>query len=382
MWLEGCANTSTAFAKRRRVGRIVCRVRIGYAFLIGRASDQPSTMNSSRRPTRSSPSNGKVHPARVRRAAPAPSAKLVEVPADPASSSDLTVLKKLPIEKSDFRLTEQDLRLINSRDGLIHLLRSNHIKWKPAMEMLRYEAELRALQVELVRMQRWVQEKGKRIAILFEGRDAAGKGGAIRRFTEHLNPRAMRVVALPKPTPQERGQWYFQRYVRQLPNPGEIVFFDRSWYNRAVVEPVNGFCSEEEYMRFLQQVPEFEHMLYEDGVTLIKFWFSISKEEQLRRFDSRRHNLLKQWKISPIDERAQDLWDAYTRYKLEMFSKTHTAFSPWIIVSANDKKKARVESIRHVLNALPYRTKGDQDMRLTPDPNIINRYHRASATLD
>ena len=309
-------------------------------------------------------------------------AKLLHAPNGSTAVENGPALKKLPLEKSDFHLTEEDMRMINSREGLIQLLRTNRIKWKPAIEMLRYEAELRALQVELVRMQRWVQEKGKRIAILFEGRDAAGKGGAIRRFTEHMNPRAMRVVALPKPTVQERGQWYFQRYVRQLPNPGEIVFFDRSWYNRAVVEPVNGFCSEEEYKRFLQQVPEFEHMLYEDGVTLIKFWFSISKDEQLRRFESRRHNPLKQWKISSIDERAQDLWDSYTRYKEQMFSKTHTAFSPWIIVSANDKKKARVESIRHVLNLLPYRGKNEADIHLSPDPNAITRYHRESVTLD
>ena len=292
------------------------------------------------------------------------------------------VVKKLPIDKADFRLTEDDVRRINTRDGLVQLLRANKVKVGPVMETLRYEAELERLQVELVRLQRWVQEKGKRIAILFEGRDAAGKGGAIRRFTEHLNPRAMRVVALPKPTDQERGQWYFQRYVRQLPDAGEIVFFDRSWYNRAVVEPVNKFCSEAEYQRFLQQVPEFEHMLYEDGVTIIKFWFSISKEEQLRRFESRRHNPLKQWKLSPIDMKAQDQWDLYTHFKEQMFSKTHTSYSPWIIVRANDKKKARLESIRHVLNMLPYRGKDDPAVNLTPDPNVVTRFHRATTTLD
>ena len=286
------------------------------------------------------------------------------------------------IEESPFDLTEEDLRPINTRDGLVQLLRANNIKVGKIMETLRYEAELESLQVELVRLQRWVQEKGKRIAILFEGRDAAGKGGAIRRFTEHLNPRAMRVVALPKPTEQERGQWYFQRYVRQMPDAGEIVFFDRSWYNRAVVEPVNKFCSDAQYQRFLQQVPEFEHMLYEDGVTIIKFWFSISKEEQLRRFESRRHNPLKQWKLSPIDMKAQDQWDLYTHFKEEMFAKTHTSFSPWIIVRANDKKKARLESIRHVLNSLPYRDKEATPVSLTPDAIVIMRFHRAASTLD
>ena len=306
-------------------------------------------------------------------------ATAAEKPRDPAEGMEL---KKLPIEKSDYRLTEDDIRRINTRDGLIQLLRGNRIKVGTVMETLRYEAELERLQVELVRLQRWVQEKGRRIAILFEGRDAAGKGGSIRRFTEHMNPRAMRVVALPKPTDQERGQWYFQRYVRQLPNAGEIVFFDRSWYNRAVVEPVNKFCTDTEYHRFLQQVPEFEHMLYEDGVTIIKFWFSISKEEQLRRFESRRHNPLKQWKLSPIDMKAQDQWDLYTHFKEQMFSKTHTSFSPWIIVRANDKKKARLESIRHVLNTLPYHGKEDPPVNLMPDPNVVTRFHRATASLD
>jgi polyphosphate kinase 2 len=231
-------------------------------------------------------------------------------------------------------------------------------------------------------MQRWVVAKKRRVAILFEGRDAAGKGGAIRRFTEHLNPRSMRVVALPAPTEEERGQWYFQRYARQLPNPGEVVFFDRSWYNRAVVEPVNEFCTAEQYQRFMLQVPEYEHMLYEDGVIIVKFWFSISKGEQLRRFKSRNANPLKQWKLSAIDEEAQSLWDRYTQYKDEMFSRTHTSFSPWIIVRANDKKRARLESVRYVLNLLPYAGKKAATLSVTPDPNVVARYHRQAANLD
>jgi polyphosphate kinase len=190
------------------------------------------------------------------------------------------------------------------------------------------------------------------------------------------------VVALPKPSDEERGQWYFQRYIRQLPNKGEIVFFDRSWYNRAVVEPVMGFCSKKEHQRFLQQVPEFEHMLYEDGVTIIKFWFSISKEEQAKRFEARRQNPLKQWKLSPVDDKAQELWDSYTRHKEEMFSKTHTTFSPWIIVKANDKQAARLESLRYVLNLLPYNGKDGAPMRLAPDPNVITRFHRKMVVLD
>ncbi|MEK7305731.1 MAG: hypothetical protein AAB034_06225, partial [Nitrospirota bacterium] len=201
-------------------------------------------------------------------------------------------------------LTDDDLIRINTRRGLLTLLKRKEVDLEDVRKTLLYEQELRQLQVELVRLQRWVQESGQRIAILVEGRDAAGKGGTIRRFTEHLNPRAMRVVALPKPSDEERGQWYFQRYIRQLPNKGEIVFFDRSWYNRAVVEPVMGFCSKKDHQRFLQQVTEFEHMLYEDGVTIIKFWFSISKDEQAKRFEARRQNPLKQWKLSPVDEKA------------------------------------------------------------------------------
>ena len=281
-----------------------------------------------------------------------------------------------------FALTEDDLQRINTRKGFIQLLDHKAVDIEEVRRTLLYEQELRQLQVELVRLQRWVQSNGERIAILVEGRDAAGKGGTIRRFTEHLNPRAMRVVALPKPSDEERGQWYFQRYIRQLPNKGEIVFFDRSWYNRAVVEPVMGFCSKKEHQRFLQQVPEFEHMLYEDGVTIIKFWFSISKEEQAKRFEARRQNPLKQWKLSPVDEKAQDLWDSYTRYKEEMFSKTHTTFSPWIIVKANDKQAARLESLRYVLNLLPYKGKEEAQTRLAPDPNVISRFHRKMVELD
>jgi polyphosphate kinase 2 len=217
--------------------------------------------------------------------------------------------------------------------------------------------------------------------ILFEGRDAAGKGGTIRRFTEHINPRAMRVVALPKPTSDELGQWYFQRYIKQLPNRGEIVFFDRSWYNRAVVEPVNDFCTKMQYERFMHQVTEFEHMLYEDGITIVKFWFSISQDEQLRRFKSRQANPLKQWKLSPVDMQAQQKWSMYTTYKEEMFNKTHTSFSPWIIVKANNKMKARLESIRYVLSEMPYANKG-VGIRLKPDPNIVARYHRKTIQVD
>ena len=291
-------------------------------------------------------------------------------------------LKPVPITKEVLTLTAEDLAELTSKQGLIKLLKSKNISPKNALRVLRYEAELRQLQVELVKLQRDVQITGRRVAIIFEGRDAAGKGGAIRRFTEHLNPRSMRVVALPKPTEVEKGQWYFQRYVKPLPNPGEIAFFDRSWYNRAVVEPVMNFCTKQQHQTFMQQVPEFEHMLYEDNIEIIKFWFSISKDEQERRFKGRVNNPLKQWKISPVDDKAQENWDLYTMYKEEMFSKTHTSYSPWVIVKANSKMKARLEAIRHVLNTLPYKGKGDSKVNLHPDPSIVLRFHRRSKVVD
>ena len=279
-------------------------------------------------------------------------------------------------------LTLEDLLGVRSQRGFLAKLNERDIDTRKIAALLRYEEDLEKLQIELVKFQRWVQEKGKRIAIIFEGRDAAGKGGTIRRFIEHLNPRAMRVVALPKPTAEELGQWYFQRYVKQLPNAGEIVFFDRSWYNRAVVEPVMGFCNNEQYDQFIRQVPEFEHMLYEDGITVIKFWFSISKDEQQRRFDSRKVNPLKQWKLSPIDALAQEMWDKYTHFKELMFSKTHTSFSPWVIVKANNKRKARLESMRYVLSMCEYDGKDRAAITLVPDPNIIMRFHRSAINLD
>ena len=291
-------------------------------------------------------------------------------------------LKPVPISSESLTLTAEDLAELTSKQGLIKLLKSKNIIPKSALRVLHYEEELRRLQIELVKLQRDVQLTGRRVAIIFEGRDAAGKGGTIRRFTEHLNPRSMKVVALSKPTEVEKGQWYFQRYVKPLPNPGEIAFFDRSWYNRAVVEPVMNFCTKAQYQTFMQQVPEFEHMLYEDNIEIIKFWFSISKDEQASRFKGRSNNPLKQWKISPVDDKAQENWDLYTMYKEEMFSKTHTSYSPWAIVKANNKMKARLEAIRHVLNSLPYEGKGESKVNLHPDPAIVLRFHRKSKVID
>lgn len=277
---------------------------------------------------------------------------------------------------SDFKITEEDLRRLNTKDGYKKLLSSKDVNVKKILKTLKYEEELNDLQIELLKMQGWAAANHKRIAILFEGRDAAGKGGTIRRFVEHLNPRSIRIVALPKPTEEERGQWYFRRYINQLPNPGELVFFDRSWYNRAVVEPVNGFCTPEEYALFMKQVISYERMLQESGVILIKFWLDTSKDEQAKRFEARKKSPLKQWKFSPIDERAQELWEVYTQYRDAMFEKTHTEDCPWVIVQADDKKTARLAAIRYVLNSLDYEGKSDENVRLKPDSKAVKKYKK------
>ena len=265
---------------------------------------------------------------------------------------------------------------------LFSIMNTKGISSPKVLDVLAYEKQLRDLQIELVKLQQWVLKEKKRVAVIFEGRDAAGKGGAIRRFMEHLNPRSSRLVALNKPTNVEKGQWYFQRYIKELPNPGEIVFFDRSWYNRAVVEPVMGFCSDKEYNDFLVQVPEFEHMLYEDGLIIIKFWLSISKEEQLKRFNARNNNPLKRWKFSPVDKKGQELWDTYTHYKDEMYSKTHTTYCPWMIIKTNHKKTARLEAMRYVLSKFDYDGKKETSTLLTPDPNVVMRYYRSNFQID
>jgi len=285
------------------------------------------------------------------------------------------------MEKSNHKITAKELQQLNSAEQLSQLLRSKVIDTKRVDRTLDYEKDLHLLQIELVKLQQWILKNKKRVVIIFEGRDAAGKGGNIRRFTEHLNPRSVRQVALNKPTDIERGQWYFRRYIKHLPNEGELCFFDRSWYNRAVVEPVMGFCNDDQYKLFIHKVPEFEHMLYEDGVTIIKFWLSISKEEQLLRFNARNNNPLKRWKFSPVDQKGQELWDKYTYYKEQMFSKTHTSYSPWIIVKTNDKMAARLECIRYVLSQFEYDDKKEANTNNIPDPNIIMRYFRSSRHL-
>jgi polyphosphate kinase 2 len=282
----------------------------------------------------------------------------------------------------EYLITPESLGDVGSRTDLIDYLDGQQVKINNALFTLRYEKELQRLQIELVKMQRHISKHKMRVAILFEGRDASGKGGTIRRFVEHLNPRSMRVVALAKPTEVETGQWYFQRYIKEIPNPGEMVFFDRSWYNRAVVEPVMGFCTPKKYDKFMHQVPEFEHMLYESGVIIIKFWFSVSKEMQAKRFNSRINEPLKQWKISPVDLKALGMWDKYTFYKDAMFSRTHTTYCPWVIVKSDNKKRARLESIRYVLSSIDYEGKEEAGSLINPDPTIVNRYFRAIESID
>ena len=252
-------------------------------------------------------------------------------------------------------LTQKELDQINSKMGLRILLNSKKVDLNKTLERIENEIQLKEFQGQLIELQNWVIKNQKKIVVVFEGRDAAGKGGAIRRVIEHLNPRHLKVVALDIPTPDEKKQWFFQRYINQLPKPGEIVFFDRSWYNRAVVEPVNGFCTPKQHQIFMNQVNAFEQMLIESDVYLIKIYFSIDKEEQAKRFEEIKNNPLKQWKITPVDLKAQELWEQYTRYKKKMFEKTNTSHAPWHIIEANSKTKARLEVIQLILNKIPFK---------------------------
>jgi len=237
-------------------------------------------------------------------------------------------------------------------------------------EKLEYEKELRRLQVELLKFQNHVKDKGLKVLMIFEGRDAAGKGGTIKRITEHLNPRGARVVALEKPTDKEKTEWYFQRYAKHLPAAGEIVIFDRSWYNRAMVEPVMGFCTERQHHKFLKDAPAFEKMIVDEGIVLFKFYFSVSKEEQARRFKARETDPLKQYKLSPVDKESQRLWDEYSLAKYMMLSATHTDIAPWTIIKSDNKKKARINCIKHILNFVDYPDKINSK-KITVDKDIV-----------
>ena len=244
--------------------------------------------------------------------------------------------------------------------------------YEDRLDRRRYEREKAQLQAELLKVQLWAQETGQKFVLIFEGRDAAGKGGTIKRFTEHLNPRAARVVALNKPSDEEKGQWFFQRYVAGLPTRGEMVFYDRSWYNRAGVERVMGFCEPSEYLEFMRQTPELERMLVRSGIVLYKCWFSVTREEQRRRFASRETDPLKRWKLSPIDKASLDKWEDYTEAKEAMLFYTDTADAPWTIIKSDDKKRARLNCMRHFLSSLDYPGK-DPKIAVSPDPRIVGR---------
>jgi len=261
-------------------------------------------------------------------------------------------------------------RMRNDPDAIRRAFETGEYPYHTRMSTKVYEEAMEELQVELLKAQNWVKETGERLVILFEGRDAAGKGGTIKRYMEHLNPRGARVVALEKPTEREKTQWYFQRYIENLPAGGEIVFFDRSWYNRAGVERVMHFCTPNDYLEFMRQCPEIERMLVRSGIGLFKYWFSVTREEQLRRFNSREHDPLKQWKLSPIDKASLDKWDDYTEAKEAMFFYTDTADAPWIVVKSDDKKRARLACMQHFLSSLNYPNKNAKVVT-GPDPLIV-----------
>jgi len=246
--------------------------------------------------------------------------------------------------------------------------------YRKKMGVVEYEEHKHELQIELLKVQKWVRETGQRVVVLFEGRDAAGKGGTIKRFMEHLNPRGARVVALEKPTERERGSWYFQRYIEHLPSKGELVLFDRSWYNRAGVEKVLGFCTEQEHLEFLREAPQLERMLVNSGLTLIKYWFSVSQVEQFRRFKARQKDPLKQWKLSPVDIASLERWDDYTEAKESMFFHTDTRDAPWTIIRSDDKKRGRINCMRHFLSSLDYNGARNPELEL-PDPKIVGSVH-------
>ena len=255
-------------------------------------------------------------------------------------------------------------------DAIRHAFESGEYPYKTKLSRKVYEKQKAALQAELLKAQKWIKETGQKVLILFEGRDAAGKGGTIKRFNEHLNPRGARVVALEKPTDAEKTQWYFQRYLEHLPSGGEIVMFDRSWYNRAGVERVMGFCTPAEYLEFMRQCPDIERMLTRSGIHLFKYWFSVTQAEQKRRFMARQKDPLKQWKLSPIDKASLGKWDDYTEAKEAMFFYTDTADAPWTIVKSDDKKRARINCMQHFLHSLPYPGKDEQVVK-APDALIV-----------
>ncbi|WP_425045559.1 polyphosphate kinase 2 [Primorskyibacter sp. S87] len=297
-------------------------------------------------------------------------------PVDNAPRTRAAAAKVVSVETGTGAATEQEAvrRPTPSLEEVRAAFESGKYPYDEKMSRKDYEERKAKLQAELLKVQHWAQETGQKFVILFEGRDAAGKGGTIKRYMEHLNPRSARVVALNKPTWEEQGQWYFQRYIRELPTVGEMVFYDRSWYNRAGVERVMGFCEPSEYLEFMRQTPEVERMLARSGIRLYKYWFSVTRDEQLRRFKSRETDPLKQWKLSPIDKASLDKWDDYTEAKEAMFFYTDTADAPWTVVKSNDKKRARLNCMMHFLNSLDYPGK-DPEIVSAPDPLIVGQAH-------
>ena len=309
----------------------------------------------------SNPTNGGngVNDGQVENAPPAETASLPDEPASPTAEA---VAPVNPIH----RLAE----IRHDPEAIRRAFETGEFPYKCKMRRTAYEKHKAELQVELLKVQEWVKNTDQKIVILFEGRDGAGKGGTIKRFMEHLNPRGARVVALEKPTDQERTQWFFQRYIERLPFGGEMVMFDRSWYNRAGVERVMGFCSPSDYLEFMRQCPEIERMMVRSDIRLFKYWFSVTREEQMRRFESRENTPLKRWKLSPIDRQSLDKWDDYTEAKEAMFFYTDTADAPWTIVKSDDKKRARLNCMLHFLSSLPYTGK-DEAIAHAPDPLIV-----------
>ncbi len=289
-------------------------------------------------------------------------------PSEKASVSSIS--EKIAVDLEHYSPSHIFSELRHSPEQIQELFRQGTYPYKTRIRRAIYERHKEELQVELLKVQSWVKETGQRIVVICEGRDAAGKGGTIKRFMEHLNPRAARVVALEKPTEHEKGQWYFQRYIEHLPTEGEMVFFDRSWYNRAGVERVMGFCNSLDYLEFMRQVPELERMLVRSGIKMFKYWFSVTQEEQQSRFASRLEDPLKQWKLSPIDRESQNLWSEYTDAKEAMFFYTDTADAPWTVVKSDDKKRARLNTMQHFLSELDYPGKNTHTVR-GPDPLIV-----------
>jgi polyphosphate kinase 2 len=299
-------------------------------------------------------------------------------PAEPQNGE--TAAKKATVGKAKAAGKLHELaEMHHDAEAIRQVFESGEYPYKTKIKRSEYEKHKAELQVELLKVQDWVKESGEKIVVIFEGRDAAGKGGTIKRFMEHLNPRGARVMALEKPSDRERSQWYFQRYIAHLPAAGEIVMFDRSWYNRAGVERVMGFCNANEYLEFMREAPELERMLVRSGIRLFKYWFSVTKEEQLRRFQSRSKDPLKQWKLSPVDKASLDKWDDYTEAKEAMFFYTDIADARWTIIKSNDKKRARLNCMQHFLASLPYPNK-DEKVVHGPDPLIVGHSSQVIGT--